>query len=166
MAEAITAFAIFIIVTVGIVVFLNRRTRDKMLETAVEPEIEKPRIGSKRQQKMAASFEPPKETPTIEELVAQEAVDTGVNEIPGGDELDVSLKLRVYWRDEVVRRGCTDGTLEFRLAEGVSPSEAETEDVRLVCVRATGESATPDPAAETVGSEEQDTAPHIETPEG
>lgn len=165
MAEAITAFAIFIIVTVGIVVFLNRRTRDRMLETAIEPEIDKPRIGSKRQHKIAASFEPPKETPTIEELVAQEAADTGVNEIPGGDGLDVSLKLRVYWRDEVVRSGCTDGTIEFRLAEGVSTSQAETDDVRLVCVRSgTGPTAS-NRAAGSDGPEEADTAPNVESTE-
>jgi len=165
MAQAITAFVIFVIVTMGIVVFLNRRTRDKMRETAIEPEIDKPRIGSKRQQQMVASFEPPKETPTIEELVAQEAADTGVNEIPGGDGLDVSLKLRVYWRDEVVRRGCTEGTIEFRLAEGVSPNQAETDDVRLVCVRSGIGPTAPGHEAEAGGSKEADTAPNVESSE-
>jgi hypothetical protein len=154
MAQAITAFAIFLVVTVGVITFLNRRTRDKMREAAIELEDEKPRLGSKRQQRMVASFDPPKELPTIEELVAQEAADTGVNEIPGGSELDVSLKLRVYWRDEVVRRGCSDGTLEFRVAEGVTPEDAETDDVRLVCVRSGGTTAEPMPVTETAGAKD------------
>ncbi len=138
MAQAITAFGIFMIVTIGVVVFLNRRTRDKIRDSAIETDTQNPRAGTKRQQRVVDSFDPPTELPTIEELVAQEVADTDVNEIAGGDGLDVSLKLRVYWRDEVVRRGCTDGALEFRIAEGVAADEAETDDVRLVCVRAGG----------------------------
>jgi hypothetical protein len=136
MAQALTAFTIFIVVAGGVIVFLNRRTRDKMRETALELEVErKPRSLSKRQQRIVASLEPAKEIPTIEQLVAEEAADTGVNEIPGGDGLDVSLKLRVYWRDEVVRQGCTDGHLEYRVDGDATPETAQTDDVRLVCVR-------------------------------
>jgi hypothetical protein len=78
---------------------------------------------------------PPPKMPTIEELVAEEAAATGVNNIAGGEGLDVSLKLRIYWRDEVVRRGCEDGHLEFRVDAGISAATATIDDVRLVCVR-------------------------------
>ena len=144
MAQALTAFVIFMVVAGGVIISLNRRTRTKMQETALEGELaaqpaqpapSKARNLSKRQQRIVSTLEPMKEAPSIEELVAAEAADTGVNEIPGGDGLDVSLKLRVYWRDEVVRRGCEDGVLEFRVQEGVDRAAAETEDVRLVCVR-------------------------------
>ena len=135
MGEALTAFAIFIFAAFGIILFLTRRTRDRIKEASVDEALTPPRTMSKRQQRVVASLEPAKERPTIEQLVAEEAAATGVNEIPGGEALDVSLKLRVYWRDEVVRRGCENGTIEFRIEEGVVPEEANTDDVRLVCVR-------------------------------
>lgn len=135
MAEALTAFAIFVVIAVGTMVFLNKRTRDKMRENASEEAPPRQTRISRRQQRFVATLEPAKPLPTIDDLVAEEAAATGVNDIPGGEGLDVSLKLRVYWRDEVVRRGCDDGHLEFRLGEGVSPQSAATEDVRLVCVR-------------------------------
>ena len=144
MPQALTAFAVFILVAVGVLVFLNRRTREKMREATVgETAPQKPKQLSKRQQRIVSTLEPDKPIPTIEDLVAAEAADTGVNEIPGGADLDVSLKLRVYWRDEVVRRGCSDGRLEFRIDDGIDPATAETEDVRIVCVRG---DATPPPA--------------------
>ena len=78
MAQALTAFAIFIMVAGGVIVFLNRRTRDKMRETALDLQIEKkPRSLSKRQQRIVASLEPAKELPSIEQLVAEEAADLG-----------------------------------------------------------------------------------------
>ncbi|NND03132.1 MAG: hypothetical protein HKN91_10120 [Acidimicrobiia bacterium] len=141
MAQALTAFVIFMVVAGGIIISLNRRTRAKMQETALEgelaakPETPKPRNLSKRQERIVSTLEPTKELPSMEQLVAEEAAETGVNDIAGGAGLDVSLKLRVYWRDEVVRNGCTDGVLEFRIDEDVEPAAAETEDVRLVCVR-------------------------------
>jgi len=139
MAQGITAFVIFILVAGGVIVYLNRRTRDRMRELAIEPDERKPRFVGKRQQRLLESMDPPPDIPTIEQLVAEEAAATGVNDIAGGDGLDVSLKLRVYWRDEVVRQGCRDGVLEFRVDPGVAPADAQTEDVRLVCVRATGD---------------------------
>ena len=152
MGEAITAFVIFLLVAGGVMISLNRRTRNKMKEVAIGDEVaepvQKPRSLSKRQQRIVATLEPDKEIPSIDDLVAAEAADTGVNDIAGGDGLDTSLKLRVYWRDEVVRNGCTDGQLEFRIDDGVDPAAAETEDVRLVCVRNGVVQATPTPASE------------------
>ena len=136
-APALTALAIFIFVSMAVMVTLSRRTRERAQESIVNDQATKPR--TKRQQQLLASMAPPPNIPTIEELVAQEAAATGVNHIPGGDGLDVSLKLRVYWRDEVVRNGCEDGQLEFRMNGGVLPEAADTDDVRLVCVRAGAE---------------------------
>lgn len=150
MAQALTAFIIFVIVAGGVIISLNRRTRAKAQETALES-TEAPgkvRPLSKRQQRIASTLEPATEMPSIEQLVAEEARDTGVNDIPGGERLDVSLKLRVYWRDEVVRQGCSDGVLEFRIDEGIDPAAAETDDVRLVCVRSGEGAAAPDASAE------------------
>jgi len=153
MAQALTAFVIFMVVAGGIIISLNRRTRSKMQEAvieggvAAEPAELKPRNLSRRQQRVVATLEPMKDAPSIEALVEAEAADTGVNEIRGGEGLDVSLKLRVFWRDEVVRQGCEDGSLEFRVEEGVDPASAETDDVRLVCVRNGVDQATPTDAA-------------------
>lgn len=151
MAQALTAFVIFMVVAGGVIISLNRRTRTKMQESALiegeiaaKPKDPKPRNLSKRQQRIISTLEPTNEAPSIEDLVAAEAAETGVNDIPGGDGLDVSLKLRVYWRDEVVRSGCEDGMLEFRIEDGIDPATAETEDVRLVCVRNGIEQAKPD----------------------
>lgn len=126
-------------------VTLSRRTRTKMKESVVTDTVtpEKPPSLSRRQERMVSTLEPTKDLPSIEQLVAEEARETGVDEIPGGDGLDVSLKLRVYWRDEVVRQGCDDGVLEFRIGDGVDPAQAETEDVRLVCVRNGVEAVSP-----------------------
>lgn len=122
---------------VGVVMFnLNRRTRERRLEAMAAEDglpVNPPKLRGKK--KILAEMEPVKPRPTIEQLVAEEAEATGVNDIPGADDLDVSLKLRVFWRDEVVRRGCDDGHLEFRIDDGVDIESIRTEDVRLVCVR-------------------------------
>ena len=100
MAQALTGLAIFIVVASAVMVTLTRRTRERMRETMAADE--KPPVPprTRRQRDVLATIDPPKPLPTIEELVAEEAAETGVNTIPGGDGLDVSLKLRVYWRDE------------------------------------------------------------------
>lgn len=172
MAQALTAFVIFMVVAGGVIISLNRRTRTKMQETALDstapPAQQKPRSLSKRQQRIVASLEPMKEAPSIEQLVAEEAAETGVNEIPGGEGLDVSLKLRVYWRDEVVRNGCEDGVLEFRVDEDVDRAVAETDDVRLVCVRNGIDQPRPAPATaeqDQPAAGEQQAEPNAE-PEG
>lgn len=148
MGQALAGFTIFLIIAGGIMITLTRRTRDRMRDAiAAEEGLPIPPKLSRRQQAIAAATaaaEPAIPVVSIEELVAQEAKETGVNDIPGGDGLDVSLKLRVYWRDEVVRTGCADGRLEFRLGEGVTAENAATEDVRLVCVRGDREVEAPE----------------------
>jgi len=138
MGQALAGFTIFIVIAGVIMITLTRRTRDRMRDAIAAETGEPPaNVPSKRQQKIMAATSAHTATPkpTIEELVAAEAEATGVNEIDGGDGLDVSLKLRVFWRDEVVRKGCEDGHLEFRIDDGATVETAATEDVRLVCVR-------------------------------
>ncbi|MCP3973761.1 MAG: hypothetical protein GY720_04635 [bacterium] len=135
MAQAAIGFATLAVV-VAVMVTLSRRTKRRMHEMmAAEQDggsVPLPAMGNK---KVLAEITPAKPRPTIQDLVDEEAAATGVNEIPGGEDLNVSLKLRVFWRDEVVRKGCRDGHLEFRVDQGVNLDSMRTEDVRLVCVR-------------------------------
>lgn len=133
--EVLTAVAIAVFVTSGVMVALTRRTREKAQESQGNDQPTAPKPRTKRQKQLVATMAPPPEIPTIEQLVAEEAAATGVNDIAGGEGLDVSLKLRVYWRDEVVRKGCEDGHLEFRVGPGVVLEAADIDDVRLVCIR-------------------------------
>jgi len=141
--EVLTGLAIAIFVAMGVMVTLAKRTRDRAQEVLLEDQPSGPKPRTRRQQQLVANMAPSPEIPTIEQLVAEEVAATGVNDIPGGDGLDVSLRLRVYWRDEVVRRGCDDGHLEFRVDAGVDLDAADTDDVRLVCVRDGVEIAAP-----------------------
>ena len=139
MGEALTGFALFVVIAGGVMIVLTRRTRNKMRDQLAAEGETAPLVPKRgRRQPTLPDMEPAKSRPTIEELVAEEAKATGVNDIPGGEGLDVSLKLRVFWRDEVVRRGCEDGHLEYRVDDGVERASADTDDVRLVCVRAGG----------------------------
>jgi hypothetical protein len=156
LAPALTALAIGMFVVMAVMVTLSKRTRDRAQQALLSDGTPQAKGRSKRQQQVLDSLSQPPDIPTIEELVAEEAAATGVNDIAGGNGLDVSLKLRVYWRDEVVRRGCEDGHLEFRVDEGIDFASAETDDVRLVCVR---DDASPAAAAEaTAAVKDDDTA--------
>lgn len=136
MTQAIIGF-IALAVVVAVMVTLSRRTKRRMHEMmAAEQDgvaMPMPPMGKKQ---AVIDMAPGKPRPTIQDLVDEEAVATGVNEIPGGEDLNVSLKLRVFWRDEIVRKGCEDGQLEFRIDDNVNLDEVRTDDVRLVCVRA------------------------------
>ena len=158
MAQAMTALAIFITVVVAGMAFLSKRTRERAQEILQDDAAPKVSGRSKRQQQLLASLSPPPTIPTIEELVAEEAAATGVNDIPGGEGLEVSLKLRVYWRDEVVRRGCEDGQLEYRIEDGIDRDTADTDEVRLVCIRRDGAAEVPsdEPAVGVEDGDEPD----------
>jgi len=91
---------------------------------------------SSREKKLAKlrEFEdsiPPR--PTIQELILEEARETGVEEIPGGDGLELPVRLKVWHRDEHVRRNCIDGGLRYVVHEGVDPASASEDDVMLMC---------------------------------
>ncbi len=150
MAQAIIGF-VALAVVVAVMVTLSRRTKRRMHELmAAEQDggsVPMPAMGDKE---VLAEMTPAKPRPTIQDLVDEEAAATGVNEIPGGEDLNVSLKLRVFWRDEVVRKGCTDGHLEFRVDQGVNLDSVRTDDVRLVCVRSGSTAQTDTEAPEDI----------------
>ncbi len=98
--------------------------------------VERKKRMSSRERKLAKlkEFEesiPPR--PTIQELMAEEVRETGVDQIPGGDGLEVPVRLKVWHRDAHVRSGCADDALRFVVNEGVDPATATEDDVMLVC---------------------------------
>ncbi|HEX9643851.1 MAG TPA: hypothetical protein VGC11_07625 [Acidimicrobiia bacterium] len=95
-----------------------------------------PRPPSRRQHKLdkLREFDDPiRERPTIHELMMEEVRDTGVDQIPGGEGIETPVLLRVWHRDEPVRRGCADDGLRFVVKEGVDPGHADIDDVLLMC---------------------------------
>lgn len=108
------------------------------------------RTSSQRKKEAQADLEREKaelKTPDILELVRQEAEDARLDEIPGADEVDLTVRLRVWQRDEHVRSICPDRSkLRFDLASGVSAEAATEDDLRLVC-QGVPTPAPPDPEA-------------------
>ena len=86
-----------------------------------------------KQHKKIQQFEPEHTTPSIEDLIEEEAADLGLNDIPGGEEVQTSVKLRVWHRDGAVRSGCSDGVLHYEVDAGIEPTEAEFNQVHLRC---------------------------------
>ena len=124
------------------------------------------RTSSRRKKEAQADLEREKaelKTPDILELVRQEAEDAGLDEIPGADEVDLTVRLRVWQRDEHVRSACPDRSkLRFVLASGVSAEAATEDDLRLVC-RGVPTPAPADPeAVDADPTDEPDPATHVE----
>ena len=122
------------------------------------------RSSSRRKKEAQADLEREKaelSTPDILELVRQEAAESGVDQIPGADDVDLTVRLQAWRRDEYVRSACPDTTLlRFVLDEGVPPDKATAEDVRLEC------EGVPTPPPEPASEAEDDTAaaPDVEVP--
>ncbi len=93
---------------------------------------EKPKA---KQHKKIQEFEPEYTTPSIEDLIEEEAADLGLNDIPGGQGIETSVKLRVWHRDASIRSGCTDGALHYEVDDGVEPADAELAQVHLRCTK-------------------------------
>ena len=70
---------------------------------------------------------------TIEQLIAEEAQETGVNDLPGGDGLATPVKLKVFHRDSALHSDCRESGLRFEVRSGADPDNATEHDVRLVC---------------------------------
>lgn len=154
----LATFTFFAFVALAGILFLRMlSTRDeKRPDSEVDMRIERPKRMSSRERKLAKikEFEesiPPR--PTIQELMAEEVRETGVDQIPGGDGLEIPVRLKVWHRDVHVRRGCADGALRFVLSEGVDRATANEDDVMLVCdevadVSADGATGTDAPSAD------------------
>ncbi|MEN8113871.1 MAG: hypothetical protein ABFS21_05740 [Actinomycetota bacterium] len=69
-------------------------------------------------------------TPDIIELVMEEVRESGIDELPGADEIDPTVLLRVWKRD---REECPAGDGRFVLVEGVDPANASADDLTFEC---------------------------------
>ena len=125
------AFAIVISVAVLLYVF-SRLTRAR--SGAAPPQENEPRR-SRRQRKLdkLREMDPLPEPRSMFDIMMEEAADLGVNEIPGGEGLEVPVKLKVCRRDASVREGC-EGEVRYAVADGIDPAHATVDEVRLVCV--------------------------------
>jgi hypothetical protein len=145
-------FGLAIVAIVLGVAFGRSVWKRRELETELDVEPEKRR--SRRQKKLdeIRANDPDPVIPTLEELVAQELADTGVNDINGNDALAEPVKLKVYHRDIANLADCPREALTFRLSYGIDVETATVDDVRLVCdaeAAAAVEDAESDPAADT-----------------
>lgn len=128
------AVAFVLLVAAGVLVFrlLVRSRRRLMPEESVD---ESRRLS--RRQRLVMELEranPNPEIPTVVELMHQEAAETGVDSIAGGEGIPIPVKLKVWRRDAVVHEDCTDrALLRFVVKAGVAPADATVTDVRLAC---------------------------------
>ena len=97
-----------------------------------------------KQHQKIQQFEPEHTPPSIEDLIEEEAADLGLNEIPGGEGVETSVKLRVWHRDASARSGCADGALHYEVDDGVEPAEAQLGQVHLRCGTARQPTGEPD----------------------
>jgi cell division septation protein DedD len=118
------------------------------------------RSASRRKEEAKADLEREKaelQTPDIFELIRQEAAETGVEEIPGADGVELTIRLRVWHRDEEVREMSPGpAELRFELAPDVDPETATENDLVLTFDGA--------PEGESAADAEADAAPEDEPP--
>lgn len=92
------------------------------------------RMGRSRKRQALEDLEKEREAfkpPDIMELVHEEVVELGLDELEGAEGIDSSVLLQVYRRDEV---NCEDGaTKRFVLADGVDPADADQDTLSLTC---------------------------------
>jgi len=88
----------------------------------------------KRQRKLdkLREFDPPHEPKSIFDLMQEEAEELGLAQVPGGDELEMPVRLKVWKRDAEIREACR-GSVRYMVAPGVAPSTATEDDVTLDC---------------------------------
>ena len=115
--EGAIGFVVFAVVAGVLYLRMLKRRRELLPEQA-----EKPRVSRRMQRQLEKvrefdQYEP--EVPTLEELIAAEVAETGVDDLPGHGGLDTAVKLKVYHRDEAVHDGCRDRGLHFAVRDGV-----------------------------------------------
>ena len=92
------------------------------------------RMGRNRKQEAMSDFEREREAtkaPDILQLVRDEVVELGIDKIDGSEDIDPSVLLQVFRRDE---QNCEDDTsYHFVLANGVKPKDASLETLALSC---------------------------------
>jgi hypothetical protein len=94
-------------------------------------------MGSRRRNAARADLAREKQTVVEQDILAlvqEEVAETGVDQIPGADGVDITVRLRVWHRDAEVRDECAgEGRLRFQVDEDAEPSDASADQVRLVC---------------------------------
>jgi hypothetical protein len=98
---------------------------------------------NKRQRKILATLPPDPVRPSIHELVAAEAAELGVDQIPGADDVLLGVRLKVWKRDHEVAEPCDPALWRFVVAHNVVAAAATDTDVRLEC--GPPSDATPEP---------------------
>ncbi len=88
---------------------------------------------NKRQREILATLPPDPPPRTIEDLMAEEAVETGVDLIPDAG-LPLPLRLRVWHRDRPQLPDLPSMRFRFDLADGTDAGVATDEQIRLVVV--------------------------------
>ena len=126
------AIAIAIIISVAALLYVFSRMSNARTEAAA-PQEKAPRQ-SRRQRKLdkLREMDPLPEPRSMFDIMMEEAAELGVDEIPGGEGLEVPVKLKVFRRDARVREECT-GVVRFAIVGGVEPAHATVDDVRLLC---------------------------------
>jgi hypothetical protein len=124
------AAAFVIASAVLLFVFARLQRARRRLDTTQEPTPRK----SRRQRKLEQirEFDPLPEPKSVFDIMMEEAAELGLDAIPGGEGLEVPVKLKVWRRDAAVREACA-GAVRFELADGVAAETATVDDVRLVC---------------------------------
>jgi hypothetical protein len=128
------AFAI-LIAAIGIGYAMSRVARiRKELPEFAEKEA-KPKRQSKREKRLEQirAAEPEYVPPSIDDLIAEEIADLGVDKIPGGEGLAPAVLLKAYRRDTHAADTCAPKDRRFVLAGGVAAGDAGVDDVQLVC---------------------------------
>ncbi len=87
-----------------------------------------------RKQQQIVAMLPPDPTPkTLEQLLAEEVEETGVDRITGAGGIPLPVRLKVYHRDRPGLGECDESHLRFTLTAHTDPSEATVETTHLVC---------------------------------
>lgn len=125
-----------LIAAVGVGFAMSRISKiRKEMPPEMAERMQKPKRMSKREKRLQQirADEPEYVPPTIDDLVAAEIAETGVDRIPGGEGLPTAVLLKVFRRDTSVAETCPPEDRRFVLAGGVDPNRATVDDVNLVC---------------------------------
>ena len=132
------AITIAVIVLVAVLLYVfslmtKARNATRPEDEGKPPQAKEPRK-SRRQQRIDRLIEanPMPEPRSMFDIMMEEASELGIAEIPGGDGLEMPIKLKVFHRDEAVREGCS-GEVRYVVADGTDPKHATVDEVRLVC---------------------------------
>ncbi len=130
---AIALAIIFAAVGIGYAMSRMSKIRKELPELAAKAK--KPPRMSKRQKRLEQirAAEPEYIPPSIDDLVAEEISEIGIDRIPGAEGLLPAVLLRVFRRDTPDADHCLPERRRFVVANDIDPGDADIEDVRLVC---------------------------------